>query len=298
MTRRSPIEAQHERPVVDATQTIVNTEQADAWNGYEGQHWAAEAERYDAVNDGFNDRLLAAAQIGQADRVLDIGCGTGKFTRVVARAAMSGHVTGVDLSQPMLTAARERAAAENVSNVSFEQGDAQVHRFPAAAHDVAVSRFGIMFFSDPVAAFANIRSALGPAGRLAFVCMTDLEGTDLGEVMTSIFAHLPPVPVDDGGPASLADPGRIRSVLTAAGFGHIECVHTEAIQTWGSTVSDAARFIGDWGPIRHHLELAPQQAAARARRGLTEALQRFEHPDGIQTCGTAWLVTASGAGSN
>src|SRR3954471_7095204 len=117
--------------------SIVNTAQAEAWNGYEGGHWAAHQSRYDAVNSGFNEHLLAAAAIGEQDRVLDVGCGTGQLTRLAARRAR--HATGVDLSAPMLARARASAAAEGVANVTFDQADAQVHPFAGGAFDVAMS---------------------------------------------------------------------------------------------------------------------------------------------------------------
>jgi SAM-dependent methyltransferase len=270
---------------------IVNTAQAQAWNGYEGEHWAAHDDRYDAVNGGFNEPLLDAAAIGERDRVLDVGCGNGQLTRSAARRAR--HASGVDLSNPMLTRARARAAAEGVANVSFEQGDAQVHPFPEAAFDVALSRFGIMFFADPVAAFTNIGRALRPAGRLAFVCMADLAGTDLGAVFGAMAAYLPqPTGPTGTGPTSFADPERTRSVLTAAGFQDVTCTHVEADQVWGRDVADAAEFIAGWGPVRYHLAQVEPDAAAHARAALTAALQSFADPGAVRLRGTAWLVTA------
>ena len=273
--------------------SIVNIAQAQAWNGYEGQHWAAHADRYDAVNSGFNEVLLDAAAIGELDQVLDIGCGTGQLTRQAARRARLGHASGIDLSDPMLTTARTRAQTENVANVSFEQGDAQIPPFPQGAFDVAVSRFGVMFFADPVAAFTNIRRALRPTGRLAFLCMTDIADTDLGVVFGAMAPHLPrPTGPAGTGPTSFADPARIRSVLTDAGFYDIACTHVEADQTCGRDVADAAAFIAGWGPVRHHLDQAGSDAAADARSALTTALRPFAEPGAVRLRGTAWLVTA------
>ncbi|MBH5336046.1 methyltransferase domain-containing protein [Streptomyces pactum] len=272
---------------------IVNTHQAEAWNGYEGEHWAAHRDRYDAVNSGFNDAVLDAAAIGERDRVLDIGCGNGQLTRLAARRAPLGRALGVDLSAPMLATARALAAAEQVPNVTFEQDDAQVRAFPAGDFDVAVSRFGVMFFADPVAAFGNIGRALRPGGRLAFVCMTALDGTDLGQVLDAMAARLPrPTGPDGTGPTSFADPDRVRAVLGAAGFEETRCERVTAVQHWGRDVPDAAAFLGGWGPVAHHMAQAGPEAAARARRALTEALAAFATPEGVRTRGTAWLVTA------
>ncbi|AWS41824.1 class I SAM-dependent methyltransferase [Streptosporangium sp. 'caverna'] len=275
--------------------SIVNTEQAEAWNGYEGNHWADHQDRYDAVNSGFNDHLLAAAAIGERDRVLDIGCGNGQVTRLAARRARLGHAAGIDLSAPMLQRARATAADEGVANVTFEQGDAQIHPFPAAGFDVAVSRFGIMFFADPVAAFANIGHALRPGGRLVFLALRDMSDNDLGAAFAAMAEHLPPDslwPASDG-PESLADPARIREVLTGAGYEKVTSVPVEAPQVWGKDAADAAGFLQAWGPVRHMLGQVDQTAAARARDALTAAMRPYEEPDAVRLRGAAWLVTAT-----
>ncbi|OLF06013.1 SAM-dependent methyltransferase [Actinophytocola xinjiangensis] len=265
---------------------IVNTAQSEAWNGYEGQHWADNSDRYDAVNSGFNHHLLN--EVRDRDRVLDIGCGNGQLTRLAAGRAE--RAVGVDLSAPMLATARERA--EGVPNVSFEQGDVQVHPFRDGSFDLAVSRFAVMFFADPVAAFANVHRALAPGGRLAFLCMTALAGTDLGTVFASM--DLPqPTGRDGTGPTSLADPDRTSAILGEAGFTGVSCTRVEATQHWGSDVADATGFLAAWGPVRYHLGLAGPEAAARARQALAEALGRYATPDGVRLRGTALLVTAS-----
>lgn len=273
---------------------IVNTAQAQAWNGYEGEHWAAHSDRYDAMNSGYNERLLQAAAVGERDRVLDIGCGNGQLTRLAARRAHRGHAFGIDLSRPMLATARARAEREGVSNVSFEEGDAQVHPFPQGGFDVALSRFGVMFFADPVAAFANIARALVPGGRLAFVCMAKLADTDLGRLFAAMAPYLPmPTGPDGTGPTSLADPEHTTSLLTDAGFRDITCTHVEADQIWGRDVPDAAEFIIGWGPVKYHLDRVGSDDAARARDALTAALGAYAKPDAVRLRGAAWLVTAT-----
>ncbi|MFJ2029120.1 class I SAM-dependent methyltransferase [Streptosporangium sp. NPDC087985] len=276
--------------------SIVNTEQADAWNGYEGNHWADHQDRYDAVNSGFNDYLLEAAVVGERDRLLDVGCGNGQVTRLAARRARLGHATGIDLSAPMLQRARATAAGEGITNVTFEQGDAQIHPFPAAGFDVAVSRFGIMFFADPVAAFANIGRALRPGGRLAFLSMREMSHHDLGGVFAAMAEHLPQrlVFTEPGGPGpeSLADPAHIQEVLTGAGFEKVTSTAVDAPQVWGRNAEDAGDFLGAWGPVRFLLDQVDQAAATRARDALTAALRPYEEPDAVRLRGAALLVTA------
>jgi SAM-dependent methyltransferase len=279
----------------DAMQAIVNTAQAEAWNGYEGGHWADHHDRYDAVNRGFNEPLLTAAAIGERDRVLDVGCGNGQLTRLAARRARRGRVSGIDLSAPMLRRARDSAAGEGITNLTFEQGDAQVHPFPAAAFDVVVSRFGVMFFADPVAAFANIGRALRPGGRLAFLSLRDMSQTDLGAVFTAVRGHLPPAPAAAPGavgPASLSEPARVHEVLTGAGFTEVEHRPVEADQMWGRDAEDAAGFLGAWGPVRFMLTRVDEAAAARFRTALTAAMRAYEKPGAVLLRGAAWLVTA------
>ncbi|MEV0050662.1 methyltransferase domain-containing protein [Saccharopolyspora shandongensis] len=274
--------------------SIENTSQAEAWNGYEGEHWAEHQDRYDAVNSGFNEPLLNAANIGKQDRVLDLGCGNGQTTRLAA--ARAAHAVGIDLSAPMLHRARNSATRAGIANVSFEQGDAQVYPFQDGEFDVAISRFGVMFFADPVAAFANIRRALRPDGRLAFVCLRDRSDNDLGAVLGAAVEHLPapePATPHAPGPMSLADPERIREVLTGAGFSDVTASPVDAPQTWGRDAADAAEFLFEWGPVQAMVRNADPTAAERARAALTTAMRRHQQADGVRLRGTAWQVTAT-----
>ncbi|MDW6063744.1 class I SAM-dependent methyltransferase [Streptomyces sp. FXJ1.4098] len=276
---------------------VVNTEQAQAWNGSEGSHWARNQDRWNAVNEGFNEPLLNAAGITTVHRVLDLGCGSGQTTRLAALRAPQGRALGLDLSGPMLAEARAGAQREGIANASFEQGDAQVYPFEAEAFDAAISRYGVMFFADPVAAFANVGRALTPGGRLAFICPADAMLNGWVVAMTSLRDILPVG--DFGQPGlpgmfSLAAPGRIHDVLTAAGFTGITVSQAQAHGVWGQGAEDAAEFLLRTGPGRHLMEQVDAPAQARARRALMDHLQAHEAADGtVRLRSTSWLVTAS-----
>jgi SAM-dependent methyltransferase len=289
------------RAVVNVV-NIVNTEQFEAWNGAEGVHWAEHQDRWDAVNRGVNDRLFAAAAVGEGEEVLDVGCGNGLTTRLAARRAARGHAFGLDLSAPMLSRARAAAAAEGIANVAFEQGDAQVYPLPPGGFDVALSRFGVMFFADPVAAFANIGRALKPGGRLVFVCLQDLGRSDLGRVVAAV-ARRVPLPAGGAGAGadgpespgmlSLADPARVAAVLAGAGFEAVTTTPLDFPMVFGRDAADAAGFLLGSGPVRDALARADRRAAGRALDALTGALRPYEAPGEVCLRGAAWLVRAA-----
>jgi len=147
-----------------ATAAPGNLEQLRAWDGGEGDHWTEHEDRYNAASQRFDPHLFAAANVAVSERILDFGCGCGLSTRQAARLTQTGAVLGVDLSRRMVERARRRAGEEGLDNVRFEQADVQTRRFQPDTYEVAISRFGSMFFADPVAAFRNVYAALAPGG--------------------------------------------------------------------------------------------------------------------------------------
>ncbi|MFF3129776.1 class I SAM-dependent methyltransferase [Streptomyces sp. NPDC057908] len=274
---------------------VANTDQAHAWNGYEGTQWARNQDRWDAVNNAFNGPLLDAAAIGAREHVLDVGCGAGSTTRLAARRAAEGRAMGLDLSAPMLERARESTRDEGPSNASFTQGDAQSHPFAPDTFDVAISRYGLMFFADPVAAFINIASALRPGGRLAFVCPAEADGNEWLQALVALRGILPFG--EFGAPGSpgmfsLADPERTVRILSDAGFEASDAVRVHADGVWGRDAGDAAEFLLGSGPGRHLLEQVGSEEQRLARRTLANALRPHERGDAVLLRSSSWLVTA------
>ncbi|MFJ2821586.1 class I SAM-dependent methyltransferase [Streptomyces toxytricini] len=276
---------------------IANTDQSRAWNGYEGSHWATHRDRWDAVNAGFNQPLSDAAAIAPGDRVLDVGCGAGATTRLAARAAApGGSALGLDLSGPMLERARAAAESEGVAGARFEQGDAQVHPLPRGAFDVVISRFGVMYFADPVAAFGNIASAVRPGGRAALLCAAEPEGNEWLTALAALAGLLPPNGFGEpGGPGmfSLSAPGAAVALLERAGWDDVRAKHVTAHGTWGDDAEHAADLLLSSGPLRHLFARAAPAAAADARRRLVNVLRPRESADGLRLRSNAWLVTAT-----
>lgn len=273
-------------------QTVVNVQQAEAWNGWEGVAWADNAPRYDAMMGGFNEPLLELAAIGGDDRVLDVGCGTGQLTLLAARRATRGQAVGVDIAEPMLARARADAVAQRIVNVRFDQADAEVHAFDGG-FDTVVSRGGVMFFSDTVAAFANIARALRPGGRMVFV--VPQAGRPDSEYARATAALAPlmrrPSPAARG-MGSLSDPDRIREVLGEAGMGEATLQPIDAPMDYGRDAADAADFILGQGPVRFNVHGVDPTVATRAREELRSALEAYETADGVRIRGSGWLVSA------
>lgn len=277
------------------TVTIANTEMAAAWDGDEGAEWARDWPRYDRAVAGHHGRLMAAAAIGPADRVLDVGCGNGQTSRACARLASAGGVLGVDLSSSMLARARQLAGAEGLTNVNFERADAQVHPFVPAAFDVIVSRFGTMFFANPVAAFTNLARAIRPGGRITMVAWQGLAANEwLREIRASLAAgrSLPTPPAGLPGPFAQADPDQVHSVLSGAGLDDVALQSVEEPFWIGADTDDAFAFMSTGGLARGLLQDLDEPTRRRALDTLRATLERYAGPDGVVLGSAAWLISA------
>ncbi len=229
-----------------------NTDQATAWNGLEGTTWSAHQDRYDALIHAYHLHLLDAAAVATSDRVLDVGCGCGETTRDAARAAVSGLALGVDLSEQMLERAGLRAVEEGLTNVAFAQADVQVFPFEPGSFDVIMSRFGIMFFADPVTAFNNLAAAARPGARLAFVSWQPLaENEWLLELRRSLaMGRDLPDPVNGmPGPFGLAEADAVRTLLHGTGFADIDVAEVREPLVVGTDADDAYGFVSKMTPV-------------------------------------------------
>jgi SAM-dependent methyltransferase len=240
--------------------------------------------------------LFAAGGISGRDHVLDVGCGCGVTARAAALAAAAGEATGIDLSAAMLERARAVAGKEGLGNIRFQQGDAQVHPFDGAAFDVVISRFGVMFFADPTAAFANLARATRERGRLVFVCWQGLPQNDWISVpAAAALAHVPPPDPgssDDPGPFSFADPNRVRSILSAAGWHDVEMKVVNEQLPLGVDVDEALTLVLGIRLFRRLFTDVDEARVGRAIAAVRNALAAHETSDGVVLGATAWLVSA------
>jgi len=273
-----------------------NTTQADYWNGGAGQTWVELKDLIDLELRPLGLEAQAALSPRPGERVLDIGCGSGETSLDLAAAvAPNGSVVGADISRLLLDLAAERAKGRGLA-VRFLAADAQVSDFGGEPFDAVFSRFGVMFFSDPGAAFANIRRSLKPGGRLAFVCWRPFEENPLMKApLDAAQALIPPLPPSDPlapGPFAFADPERVRGILGGSGFTEVAIRSFDA--TVGGWTPDQALLVAQrlgplGGMLRENPDLRPKVLAAVAG-----ALERFTGPDGkVGMPAAVWIVTAS-----
>ena len=277
--------------------TTDNREQREYWDGEGGLHWVAEADRYDTLNGRFGERIVSALELNGGERALEVGCGNGALAiEAAARVAPTGTVLGIDLSGPMLGLARDRADRRGADNVSFEQADAQSHPLPAESFDAVFSRFGVMFFADPVAAFRNIARATKARGRLVFACWQDITKNDWLMVPAgAALAHVPfPALGEPGapGPFSLAEPERINEVLGAAGWSSITLEDIQEPMQLGTSLDDALRFMRGTELATTLLSDVDESVAAAAWHAIAKALEPHAGTEGVVLNGRAWLVRA------
>ena len=277
-----------------ATHPLANVDQASSWDGPDGEYWRKNEARYDTMVRAYSARLLSTASLKSGERVLDVGCGCGGSSCAAARSVAPGPVLGVDLSAGMLGRARERAREERLDNLRFEQADAQVHPFEEEKYDVILSRFGVMFFADPTAAFRNLARSLRRGGRMTLLAWRGLQHNEwIREIRGALAGDPTKIPPPCGpGPLGLSDPEAVKPILGNAGLNDITFTEVSEPLRYGAQADDAFNFIRGTPLAEDVLSEMDPAARHRALDGLHALLVRHEAPQGVFFQSSAWIIGA------
>jgi SAM-dependent methyltransferase len=274
-----------------------NAAQFDLWNGRGGEIWTRLQVRLDALFEPLTAALLSAVAIEPGESIVEIGCGCGDLTLLAAQAAsQSGHIFAIDISTRMLERAKSREyecrAISSLAPIQWHESDAMLYPFEPHA-DLAISRFGVMFFADPVQAFRNIKQCLKPDGRLAVLCWAPLAENDWIQIpldaVQTLIEPLPSLPPGSPGPFAFADPARVINILNEAGFSNasaqlVECKlilgrASDANNMIQSAVDDALVLALESGPVAALLRAADEALHCEVREAIGRALKIHYNPD-------------------
>ncbi|NVD74934.1 class I SAM-dependent methyltransferase [Duganella sp. BJB488] len=281
--------------------TEQNADQAADWNDQSGERWVANQARLDAMVAVFGQAAIAAAAPATGERVLDVGCGAGASSRALAaRVGAGGQVLGVDISEALI--GRARALAPQDMPALFQVADASSAEFPEGAFDILFSRFGVMFFDDPTGAFAHMRRALRPGGRVAFVCWRGAAENEwmrlpMGAMQGIVPPAAPPDP-EAPGPFSFGERGRVARILAAAGFIDIALAPFDASVPIGeggtrdAALDDAVKMALEVGPLSRALAGQGDDIRARASAAVRAVFAGLPGERSVTIDGAAWIVTA------
>ena len=278
--------------------TFANTEQAEFWAARASSWMSLESHHENVIGPAGRmamDRL--GPQPGQ--RVVDLGCGTGQTTvELAGRVAPGGYAFGVDIAAALLDRARERATDTGVDNIEFQHADVQNSDLGHAQFDGAFSRFGVMFFADPVAAFTNVRRSLKPDGVLSFACWQPLTANDWmfvpAQAAVSVLGTLPEMPAPDApGPFSLADQDRVRNILDSARFHRVDIeAHHDLLPVPAGGIPEWADSSLRIGAVQRMLEGADTESIERVRTAIEEAMRARLHDGQVRLTRSINLVRA------
>ena len=286
--------------------TINNATQIEFWNGETGQNWVSHDALMEAMLQPLGEAVMDSLSLQPGEHVLDIGCGCGHTSLNLAdRIGAEGSVTGIDISAPMLAVARQLAAEHNAGHnagrnaVQFVEADAQTHTFTPEMYDAVFSRFGVMFFEDPVAAFANIRRSLRPSARLAFCCW---QPRALNPFMTvpamaalELLPAPPEIPPRTPGPFAFEEADYVTEILNKAAFEHVAVTPLRQPLTFGRGLSleDIVERLVQIGPIAQMVREAPKDLQQPVRDKVVDAVAPFyQDGSGMTLEGQFWLVNA------
>jgi len=274
-----------------------NADQIAYWNGAGGLRWAQRQPVQDILLQPIADLIIDRAKIKSGERVLDVGCGSGATTFAFAKAVgASGHVMGIDISAPMLARARE--VTPPGAPVEFALADATIYPFAPESFDLLASRFGVMFFADPVLSFANLRKAMRRTGRLAFACWREARSNPFFMVpLQAVYQHVPKMPQvgpEEPGPFAFASEERVKRILAAAGFSGVamEPVDLALDVAIGGGLEAAVKSAIEIGPAARALIDHPPETVAAATQAIREALRPFVKGQTVLLDAAIWIVTA------
>jgi SAM-dependent methyltransferase len=274
---------------------IANEDMAAAWNGVSGRAWVDEQQLLDRTYAPIERLLVDQVAAAGARAVLDIGCGAGATTLAVARSLGGrGQATGIDISAPLIDVARARAQRE-ASAAKFIRADAQTHGFEPASFDLLVSRFGVMFFDDPTAAFANLRRAASAAAQMRLVVFRSVAEnpfmTTAERAAAPLLPNLPPRKPNAPGQFAFADPARVRSLLEDAGWKRVELSPVDI--ACGFPEAELARFFTRLGPLGQALQHADESTRKRIVHDVSGAFQPYVHRGEVRFIAACWLISAA-----
>ena len=278
----------------------VNAPQIEYWNGPAGDKWARLADSQDRMLEALGAAAMKACDIRPGHSVLDVGCGSGTSTIEIARrVGDGGQVLGIDISTPMLDVGRERLSAHEFDNVTFENKDVTIYPFRETLFDRVFSRFGVMFFVEPISAFTNIRTGLKSGGRLAFVCWQAAEknpwiAVPLRVVLQNVLAP-PPADSEAPGPMAFSNPDRVRNILSEAGFSQIKIDALETLVPLEPDVSGSVQKLLEVGPVSRLLSGASDDVMKRVENDLSDAIAGFQTDQGVMMGSATWIVSAISA---
>jgi SAM-dependent methyltransferase len=286
--------------MTDPQPTSPNAREVEYWNSAPTRSWAERHEQIDRLFAGLTKVAMDLAAPRPGERVLDIGCGSGTTVlELGGRVGPSGHVLGADIAKLSVERARERIGASAIHHVEVVLSDVSTHAFPPGSFDLAFSRFGVMFFTDPTATFANIRRALQPSGRMTLAVFRTPQENPWGTAPVAAVRHLlPPLPSpgpEDPGQFSWADQARVHRILEGAGFRDISLTpHDPAMRLAGpGGAEDAADFAFHIGPVLRATSNATAEQRDKVRSALVTFFKSQEGPNGIIMPGAIWIVRAS-----